>query len=112
MTIEQLQNEIDQWIHEHGVRYFDELTNLGVLMEEVGELSRHLVRQFGEQSYKEGKRPSELKDALSEEMGDVMFVLICLANQMGIDLTVVMTANLAKKTRRDNTRHSSNDKLS
>ncbi len=112
MTIEQLQKDVDQWIREYGVRYFDELTNLGMLVEEVGELSRHIVRQYGEQSYKESKKPENPKAALSEEMGDVMFVLICLANQMDINLTDAMTQNLLKKTHRDHNRHASNEKLS
>ena len=111
-TVRELQQQVDEWITTHGVRYFNELTNLGMLIEEVGELSRHIVRQYGEQSYKSEKKPGSDKDALSEEMGDVLFVLVCLANQTGIDLEDAMRANLNKKSQRDSDRHTSNPKLS
>ena len=111
MTIQELQQHVDEWIKKYGVRYFDELTNMGILMEEVGELSRHIVRQYGEQSYKSSKLPTDPKSAIGEELGDVLFVLICLANQMDIDITEVMELNLRKKTDRDHQRHLTNDKL-
>ncbi len=111
MTIELLQQRVDDWIKQYGVRYFDELTNMGMLLEEVGELSRHMVRNYGEQSYKKGKEPTDAKAAIGEELGDVLFVLVCLANQMDIDITEVMKANLQKKTTRDSDRHKNNDKL-
>lgn len=111
MTIEQTQEEIDQWIKTHGVRYFDELTNLGMLMEEVGEFSRLLTRHFGEQSFKPGKEPSDIKEAIADEMADIFFVLVCLANQMDVDLTEAMRQNLLKKTKRDSDRHLSNEDL-
>ena len=107
MTIQQAQTEVDQWIKTTGVRYFNELTNLGVLMEEVGELSRLLVRKYGEQSYKESDKDKELGD----EMADILWVLICLANQTGVDLTVALLNNFEKKNSRDATRHLENDKL-
>lgn len=107
MTIQQAQQDVDNWIKTVGVRYFNELTNLGILMEEVGELSRLMVRQYGEQSFKESDKGKELGD----EMADVLFVLICLANQTGVDLTAAMEKNFEKKNIRDATRHKENDKL-
>lgn len=107
MTIEQAQQQVDSWIKTVGVRYFNELTNLGILMEEVGELSRLMVRQYGEQSFKESDKGKELGD----EMADVLFVLICLANQTGVDLTAAMAKNFEKKNIRDANRHKENDKL-
>lgn len=107
MTIEQAQQDVDNWIKTVGVRYFNELTNLGILMEEVGELSRLMVRQYGEQSFKESDKGKELGD----EMADVLFVLICLANQTGVDLTAAMAKNFEKKNIRDANRHKENDKL-
>ncbi len=107
MTLEELQKNIDLWIQEHGVRYFSELTNLGILMEEVGELSRVMVRKYGEQSYKSDATPKELED----EIADVLWVLICIANQTGIDLEQAMQKNLQKKSNRDATRHKNNPKL-
>lgn len=107
MTIQQAQTDVDQWIKTVGVRYFNELTNLGILMEEVGELSRLMVRQYGEQSFKESDKGKELGD----EMADVLFVLICLANQTGIDLTAALEKNFEKKNMRDSDRHKGNDKL-
>jgi NTP pyrophosphatase (non-canonical NTP hydrolase) len=107
MTIEQAQQQVDQWIKTVGVRYFNELTNLGILMEEVGELSRLMVRQYGEQSFKESDKGKELSD----EMADVLWVLICLANQTGVDLTQALEKNFEKKNIRDVNRHKNNDKL-
>lgn len=108
ITIRQAQQDVDNWIKSIGVRYFNELTNLGILMEEVGELSRIMVRQYGEQSFKESDKGKELQD----EMADVLWVLICLANQTGIDLTDALRQNMIKKTNRDAGRHRQNDKLS
>lgn len=107
MKISDAQKEVDQWINTIGVRYFDVLTNLGILMEEVGELSRILVRKYGEQSYKANE--SELDPA--DEMADVLWVLICLANQTGVDLTAALKKNIEKKTIRDASRHKENKKL-
>ena len=107
MTINQAQQQVDQWIKTIGVRYFSELTNLGILMEEVGELSRLMVRQYGEQSFKESDRGKELED----EMADILWVLICLANQTGVDLTTALQKNFEKKNTRDAERHDNNEKL-
>ena len=107
MTIQQAQTDVDQWIKTFGVRYFSELTNLGILMEEVGELSRLMVRQYGEQSFKESDKGKELADG----MADVLWVLICLANQTGVNLTEALQKNIEKKTNRDGERHLKNDKL-
>jgi NTP pyrophosphatase (non-canonical NTP hydrolase) len=107
MEIKQAQQDVDQWIKTVGVRYFDELTNLGILMEEVGELSRLMVRKYGEQSFKESDKGKDLGD----EMADVLWVLICLANQTGVDLTEALQKNFEKKNLRDATRHLENDKL-
>lgn len=107
MTIQQAQQEVDNWITTTGVRYFSELTNLGILMEEVGELSRLMVRKYGEQSFKESDKGKELPD----EMADVLWVLICLANQTGVDLTEALKKNFEKKSNRDAGRHQRNDKL-
>jgi NTP pyrophosphatase (non-canonical NTP hydrolase) len=107
MTIENAQTQVDEWIKTVGVRYFNELTNLGILMEEVGELSRLMVRQYGEQSFKESDKGKELCD----EMADVLWVLICLANQTGVDLTKALEKNFEKKNIRDITRHRDNEKL-
>ena len=106
MTIEQAQTEVDNWIKTHGVRYFNELTNMAILTEEVGELARVIARKYGEQSFKEGE-----KENLAEELTDVLWVLICLANQTGVNLTEAFTQNLEKKTKRDNKRHINNPKL-
>lgn len=108
MEIKQAQATVDQWIKTVGVRYFNELTNTVLLMEEVGELSRIISRQFGEQSFKEG----ENADGLADEMADVLFVLICLANQTGVDLEKALIKNLEKKSVRDANRHIQNPKLS
>lgn len=108
MTLEQAQQLVDEWITTTGVRYFNELTNMAMLTEEVGEVARIIARQYGEQSFKESDRGRELGD----ELADVLFVLICLANQTGVNLTEALTRNLAKKTRRDGQRHQQNEKLS
>jgi NTP pyrophosphatase (non-canonical NTP hydrolase) len=107
MTIEKAQQDVDVWIQTVGVRYFNELTNMGILMEEVGELSRILVRKYGEQSFKSG----EFDKDMSDEMADVLWVLICLANQTGVDLTKALEKNFEKKNNRDATRHLNNEKL-
>lgn len=107
MTIQEAQQQVDQWIKTVGVKYFSELTNLGILMEEVGELSRLMVRKYGEQSFKESDKGNELGD----EMADVLWVLICLANQTGIDLTDALQKNFEKKNIRDKDRHQQNEKL-
>jgi NTP pyrophosphatase (non-canonical NTP hydrolase) len=107
MTIEESQHQVDQWIKTHGVRYFNELTNMAILTEEVGELARIIARRYGEQSEKESDKNKDLGD----EMADVLWVLICLANQTGVDLTEAFKKNMEKKTNRDNTRHHNNPKL-
>lgn len=107
ITISQAQQKVDQWINTTGVRYFNELTNLGILMEEVGELSRLMVRKYGEQSFKESDKGKEIAD----EMADVLWVLICLANQTGINLTEALQKNFEKKNTRDKKRHQQNEKL-
>ncbi len=106
-----MQSKVDQWIKTHGVRYFDELTNLGMLMEEVGEFSRLMTRNYGEQSFKPGKRPADIKTAIADEMADILFVLVCLANQMDVDLDEAIGHNLRKKTKRDSDRHHANENL-
>ncbi|MBQ9667660.1 MAG: nucleotide pyrophosphohydrolase [Prevotella sp.] len=106
MTIKEAQQAVDQWIKEYGVRYFSELTNMAVLTEEVGELARVIARKYGDQSFKPGE-----KENLGDEMADVLWVLICLANQTGIDLTDEFIKNLEKKTHRDSLRHIANPKL-
>ena len=115
MTIQQAQTDVDQWIKTVGVRYFSELTNLGILMEEVGELSRLMVRKYGEQSFKETDAPplseEDGRRRLGDEMADVLWVLICLANQTGVDLTAALEKNFEKKNLRDGDRHKNNDKL-
>jgi NTP pyrophosphatase (non-canonical NTP hydrolase) len=107
MTIKEAQSLVDQWIKKHGVRYFSELTNMAMLTEEVGEVARIIARRYGDQSEKE----SDKKIKLEDEMADVLFVLICLANQTGIDLTKALQENIKKKTKRDSKRHTSNKKL-
>ena len=107
ITIKQAQEQVDEWIKTIGVRYFNELTNLGILMEEVGELSRIMVRKYGEQSFKESDKGKEISD----EMADVLWVLICLANQTGVDLTTALQKNFEKKNIREATRHNENEKL-
>jgi NTP pyrophosphatase (non-canonical NTP hydrolase) len=107
MTIQEAQKLIDDWIKEYGVRYFNELTNTAILMEEVGEVARIMARRYGEQSEKDSDKDKDLGD----EMADVLFVLICLANQTGIDLQAALEKNLEKKTNRDHSRHKENKKL-
>jgi len=107
MTIKQAQKTVDQWINTTGVRYFNELTNMALLTEEVGEVARIISRTYGEQSFKESDRESDLGD----ELADVLFVLICIANQTGVDLTDALNKNMAKKSKRDATRHRENKKL-
>lgn len=106
MTIEEAQKQVDEWIRKYGVRYFNELTNMACLTEEVGELARIMARTYGEQSFKEGE-----KHDLGDEMADILWVLICLANQTGVDLTETFKKNLEKKTSRDKERHLNNTKL-
>ncbi len=107
LTLEEAQQQVDEWIRTVGVRYFNELTNLGILMEEVGELSRIIVRKYGEQSFKE----SDLGKDLPDEMADVLWVLLCLANQTGVNLTDALRKNFEKKSFRDQQRHKENEKL-
>ena len=106
MTIQEAQQAVDQWIKTYGVRYFSELTNMAVLTEEVGELARIMARKYGDQSFKPGE-----KDNLGEEMADVLWVLLCLANQTGVDLTEELEKSIEKKTKRDAERHKNNEKL-
>ena len=108
LTLDSAQRCVDEWIKRHGVRYFNEMTNLAILMEEVGELARLFSRTYGEQSFKESDKDRDL----SGEMADIFFVLLCLANQTGVDLTAAFKATLEKKTRRDSERHRNNPKLS
>lgn len=106
-SLRSVQEQVDAWIRTTGIRYFSELTNLGVLMEEVGELSRLMVRKYGDQSFKGNENEKQLAD----EMADVLWVLVCLANQTGVDLTEAFEANMRKKTERDSERHKGNEKL-
>jgi NTP pyrophosphatase (non-canonical NTP hydrolase) len=107
ITIRQAQQQVDEWIRTTGVRYFNELTNLGILVEETGELARIMVRKYGEQSYKESDKDKDMAD----EMADILWVLLCLANQTGVDLTDALQKNMEKKTSRDGDRHKANEKL-
>ena len=107
MTLKEAQEKVDQWIKKYGVRYFDELTNTAILMEEVGEVARIMARSYGEQSSKK----SDEESSLANELTDVLFVLICLANQTGVDLEQAFEDNMKKKTKRDHSRHKENDKL-
>ncbi|MFY7877277.1 MAG: nucleotide pyrophosphohydrolase [Pirellula sp.] len=107
LSLRQLQQKVDTWIQEIGVRYFSEMTNLAILVEEVGELSRIISRTFGDQSFKK----TDLAYSIPDELADILFVLVCLANQTGVDLTSAMEQNLAKKTSRDLDRHKNNPKL-
>ena len=107
MTIKEAQEAVDQWIKQYGVRYFSELTNMACLTEEVGELARVVARTYGDQSFKKGEKPN-----LGEEMADVLWVLICLANQTGVDLTEELQKSFDKKTKRDSGRYKNNPKLS
>lgn len=106
MSIEELQKTVDTWVKTYGVRYFSELTNMTILTEEVGELARIMARKYGDQSFKAGESPN-----LADEMADVLWVLVCLANQTGVDLTDAIRQNLEKKTNRDKNRHINNPKL-
>ena len=106
MTIKEAQERVDSWIKEYGVRYFNELTNTAILAEEVGEVARIMARRYGEQSFKEGE-----KSNLADELADVLWVLICIANQTGTDLTEALEKNFDKKSKRDNKRHINNPKL-
>ena len=106
MTLEEAQKQVDLWIKKYGVRYFSELTNMAVLTEEVGELVRVMARKYGDQSFKEGE-----KDNIEDEIADVLWVLLCIANQTGVNVTEAFARNLEKKTQRDNTRHINNPKL-
>lgn len=107
MTLKEAQNTVDAWIKTYGIRYFNELTNLAILTEEVGEVARIISRKYGEQSFKKKDREKKL----SEELADVLFVLICIANQTGVDLEKALESNLEKKSRRDSKRHRQNKKL-
>ena len=106
MTLDEAQSSVDNWIERYGVRYFSELTNMAILTEEVGELARLMARKYGDQSFKAGET-----DTIGNEMADILWVLICMANQTGVNLTEAFTENLAKKTRRDSSRHKQNPKL-
>lgn len=107
MTIQEAQNKVDEWIKTYGVRYFTELTNMTILTEEVGELARIMARTYGDQSFKK----ADLEKNLADEMADILWVLMCLANQTGVDLTEAFNKNMEKKTNRDKNRHINNDKL-
>ena len=107
MTLAQYQEKVDDWVKTYGVRYFSELTNLAILMEEAGEVARIMARAYGDQSFKESDKGKELAD----ELADLFFVMTCIANQTGVDLTEAVERNFAKKTRRDSTRHHNNPKL-
>lgn len=107
MTIKEAQQQVDKWIKKYGVRYFSELTNMAILTEEVGEVARVISREYGDQSFKKSDKGKKL----AEELADVLFVVICMANQTNVDLTKALTDNLEKKTKRDKTRHKKNKKL-
>ena len=111
MTINQAQQTVDEWIRSVGVRYFSELTNTAILMEEMGEVARLMARLYGDQSFKTPEQAETAREDLADEMADVLFVLICLANQTGVDLSAALEKNLEKKTLRDANRHANNPKL-
>ncbi len=111
MTLQHVQQTVDQWINTIGIRYYNELTNTAILMEEVGEVARLMARLYGEQSFKTPELAATAKADLADEMADVLFVLVCLANQTGVNLTDALEKNLDKKTQRDAARHASNEKL-
>ena len=111
MTIREAQSTIDHWINSIGIRYYNELTNTAILMEEVGEVARLMARLYGEQSFKKPSQAATAKEDLADEMADVLFVLVCLANQTGIDLTTALEKKLVKKSIRDKERHANNEKL-
>lgn len=110
MTIHEAQQKVDLWIREYGGGYFSELTNLGILTEEVGEMARWMVRRYGDQTLKPSEQNIDIKEAIRDEMTDVLWVLLCLANQMQIDLTEGLEKNIEKKTQRDHSRHRKNEK--
>lgn len=105
MTVQEAQQKVDEWIHQYGGGYFSELTNLGILTEEVGEMARWMVRKYGDQSLKPSEAHTDIKEAIADELTDIIWVLLCLANQMEIDVTSAFEKNLRKKTERDKTRH-------
>jgi len=111
MTLEQAQKKVDEWIHTYGVRYFSELTNTTLLMEEMGELARLIARTYGDQSFKKEEDKKNIPEKIADEMADILFVLICLANQTKVNLTLALEKNLQKKTQRDADRHLNNPKL-
>jgi len=111
MTIKEAQTTVDQWINAVGIRYYNELTNTAILTEEVGEVARLMARLYGEQSFKTKEKELSAKEDLGDEMADVLFVLICLANQTGVDLAEAFKKNIIKKTKRDTDRHANNQKL-
>lgn len=111
MLISELQSQVDDWIKKYGVNYFDEKTNMLILVEEVGELSRLMARVYGQQSFKNKQRELTAKEDIQDELADIVFVVTCLANQMGIDLEVAIQQNIQKKTDRDSERHHSNTKI-
>lgn len=111
MTVTEMQSKVDTWVKDYGIRYFGELTNMALLMEEVGEVARLIAREYGEQSFKESENQVAIKDAIADEMADVIFVLTCLANQIGINLDQAIEQNFQKKTLRDSARHKNNPKL-
>ncbi|MEL6926385.1 MAG: nucleotide pyrophosphohydrolase [Bacteroidota bacterium] len=111
MTIQEMQQQVDQWIQEVGIRYYNELTNMAILTEEVGEVARLMSRLYGEQSFKTEAKAASAKSDLADEMADVLFVLTCLANQTGINLTEAFAKSMEKKTKRDRERHANNEKL-
>ncbi|MFK7798132.1 MAG: nucleotide pyrophosphohydrolase [Aureispira sp.] len=111
MTLQEAQQQVDEWINTIGIRYYNELTNTAILMEEVGEVARLMARIYGEQSFKTPEQEATAKDDLAEEMGDVLFVLLCLANQAGVDLGDSLAKIMQKRTKRDKERHANNPKL-
>ena len=111
MTIQEIQNQVDEWIRTHGIRYFDERTNTLLLVEEVGEFCRLIARKYGEQSFKKEKKELQVENELKEELADILFVVVCLANQLGYNLEDLLEDNLKKKTTRDHSRHLQNPKL-
>jgi NTP pyrophosphatase (non-canonical NTP hydrolase) len=112
MTIQEAQQKVDEWIHQYGGGYFSELTNLGILTEEVGEMARWMVRKYGDQSLKPSEKNVDIKEAIEDEMTDILWVIICLANQMQIDLNGALEKNIQKKTNRDHSRHKPNQNQS
>jgi len=111
MSLKKVQQEVDKWIQTIGIRYYNELTNMAILTEEVGEVARLMSRLYGEQSFKTKEKEASAKSDLADEMADVLFVLVCLANQTGVDLTTAFAKSMEKKTKRDKNRHANNEKL-